>query len=367
MPTPNIVVLGAGVAGLQTVISLLEANTESHVTIIAQHFPGDKSILYTSPWAGAQWRTHASRDDAEQQTWDIESYKYWLDLIEQGKGDEAGLRVYESKFYWWHPDAEVPDGDAARVWFAPHMRGFKVVEKGQLPEGAWAGCTYQSIMVNVPMYLQYLMRRATSLGANVIRAQLTTATGLFGAIQSATQLLPRHLKQVDIWVNATGLGSRKLVPDESMFPIRGQTVIVKGEALCITTVEDRNPTSPNVTYILPRPGGGTSVLGGTKQVGNWQAEPDGDTTKHILTRAKRWAPELLTGRGGNFEVLDVAVGLRPGRKGGARVEVERLRGGQTICHAYGHAGAGYQNSIGSARKVVNLVESELKRNDRANL
>ena len=40
--------LSAGVAGLQTSISLRKAGYE--VVIIGKYFPGDKSIEYTSPW-----------------------------------------------------------------------------------------------------------------------------------------------------------------------------------------------------------------------------------------------------------------------------------------------------------------------------
>lgn len=78
-------------------------------------------------------------------------------------------------------------------------------------------------------------------------------------------------------------------------------------------------------------------------------------TKKILENTKEWAPELLTGRDGGFEVLSSQVGLRPGREGGARVEVERVEE-FVVCHAYGHASGGYQNSVGSARKVVRLID-----------
>ena len=68
-------------------------------------------------------------------------------------------------------------------------------------------------------------------------------------------------------------------------------------------------------------------------------------------------PELLN-QNGEFEVSGVQVGLRPGREGGARVEKE-VRGGICVVHAYGHGGAGYQNSIGIAEDVVALIhESE---------
>ena len=52
--------------------------------------------------------------------------------------------------------------------------------------------------------------------------------------------------------------------------------------------------------------------------------------------------------------------LRPYRKGGARVEIEYLDSdGIAVIHAYGHAGAGYQNSIGTANKVLNILQGTL--------
>lgn len=81
--------------GLQTAISLLETG-KYNVTIVAKHFPGDKSIEYTSPWAGAQWRTHAAPADKEQRAWDLLSYKKWYEVVksEEGtSGPKSGLGV----------------------------------------------------------------------------------------------------------------------------------------------------------------------------------------------------------------------------------------------------------------------------------
>ena len=62
---------------------------------------------------------------------------------------------------------------------------------------------------------------------------------------------------------------------------------------------------------------------------------------------------------GDFEVLSIQVGRRPGRKGGPRVELEKERvKGVRVVYAYGHDGAGYQNSVGSAEKVVRLLAEE---------
>jgi D-amino-acid oxidase len=53
----HIIILGAGVTGLTTALKLNSdpASPQYRITIIASHFPGDESIYYTSPKAGADW------------------------------------------------------------------------------------------------------------------------------------------------------------------------------------------------------------------------------------------------------------------------------------------------------------------------
>ena len=65
-------------------------------------------------------------------------------------------------------------------------------------------------------------------------------------------------------------------------------------------------------------------------------------------------PELRTASDGGFEVISEQCGLRPGREGGPRMEVEVV-GGKKVVHAYGHKSSGYQHSVGSARLVVKMV------------
>jgi glycine/D-amino acid oxidase-like deaminating enzyme len=47
----QIIVIGAGVIGLTTALSLKQKGYQ-HVTIVAKYFPGNMSIEYTSPYAG---------------------------------------------------------------------------------------------------------------------------------------------------------------------------------------------------------------------------------------------------------------------------------------------------------------------------
>jgi len=248
------------------------------------------------------------------------------------------------------------------------------------PKGTRVGFKYLSLMINVPQYLQYLLQKAKDVGAVVIQDVLPTSLGFEAALTKAIEIVNEKSKVVqrrDItaFVNATGLGASTLVPDATMFPIRGQTITVSGEADQITTInfepDLQKPSESVITYILPRPHSNTTVIGGTKQVGDWNPEPDQETIRELLARAKPFATELLNDKG-EFTVLSCQVGFRPGRQNGPRVELEKY-GDFTVCHAYGHGGAGmdvsvsrvflslvmigYQNSVGCANQVVQLLNS----------
>jgi glycine/D-amino acid oxidase-like deaminating enzyme len=176
----------------------------------------------------------------------------------------------------------------------------------------------------------------------------------------------QHAGNITAFLNATGISAKALVPDSAIYPVRGHTVTVAGEARQITTIEapsspDPSPASSASTpiiYILPRPHSNTTILGGTKDVDSYDPSPSPATTAEILRRAREWAPELLN-EDGEFEVLSEQVGLRPARKGGVRVEIEEVDE-FVVCHSYGHAGAGYQKSVGSAQKVVQLLDEALR-------
>lgn len=198
------------------------------------------------------------------------------------------------------------------------MLSYEPIPGDSLGQGIQHGHTYTSIMVNVPMYLHYLYETARSLGAIDIRATLPRCSTFSETLQAAADVTKSHLyelghtevPQISAFVNATGISALSLVPDPALYPIRGQTVTVAGEASQITTIDafppDPAPSSTPIMYILPRPHSNTTALGGTKQIGDWNAKPDPQTIDDILRRAKEWAPELLN-KEGEFEVLSAQV------------------------------------------------------------
>ncbi|KAK8214550.1 hypothetical protein IWZ01DRAFT_500156 [Phyllosticta capitalensis] len=359
----HIVVIGAGVVGLQTAVTFLEHGHA--VTVIAKHVPGDKSSEYTSPWAGAQWRTHSTAKDFELQKWDIASYERWFQTVEQekkepGQPTKSGVAKFHNVMYWAEEDEELANGPE-NLWYAPHMRSFEVIPRSSLPKGAVAGVKYDSISIDTTVYLHHLVDRITELKGRIVKAELPTAGGIAGALAAATRLLPVYSINTPIsaFVNSSGILAKDLVPDPAVHPIRGQTVLVRGVATQLRAII----RGKGVTYVIPRAASNSTILGGTKQVGDWNQNPDDTTTKWILESCRDVAPELLNEKG-EFDVLSVNVGFRPGRTGGPRLEVEDIQteaGKFVVCHEYGHAGAGYQLSFGSAEKTLGLLTEHFQR------
>jgi D-amino-acid oxidase len=232
-------------------------------------------------------------------------------------------------------------------WYSPNMKSFIELESEDIPFGFNYGCKYTSVAIDVPAYLDFLFNSCKKNGALILETTLPTSTSFHGTLIKAKDIIKEKFagtnrESVSAFVNATGISARVLVPDENVFSIRGQTVVVEGVSERITTAHfptsNLGPNDPDITYVVPRAVSGQTILGGTKQEGNWESKPNSETTKKIIESARQYTPELLD-ENGEYKVLGVKVGLRPGRKGGARLEVERL-GDILVCHAYGNAGGG---------------------------
>jgi len=252
--------------------------------------------------------------------------------------------------YWDNPTPE-STSPQTKIWWAPLVPSFQVLPPSSLPRdaGIIAGITYKSFCLAPSIYLRHLLSRSTDLGLKTEVAEIKSMPNLFQ--------LP-SCESAFCVINCTGLSAKKLVGDEAMYPMKGQFVIVRGEAERIGIISGGKWESS----AIPRPGSGTSALGGCKLAGDWSPDIDEEITQLILQKCRTIAPELLN-EDGEFDVLSTDVGLRPSREGGPRVELEWLdiAGGEKklVCHNYGHSHCGFECSVGAAREAVNLVLSTL--------
>ena len=229
--------------------------------------------------------------------------------------------------------------------------GFRTLESHELPAGQDSGVEFDSVCLNTSIYLHWLLGQCIKEGVVVKRAILTHL--------SDAKSLSHTQRPADIIVNATALGSLKLggVEDASLAPARGQIVIVRNECtpmMCSSGTED-GPSE--IMYLMQRAAGGGTILGGTYDIGNWESVPDPNIATRIMKRIVEARPDIVR-EGQGVEGLSVvrhAVGLRPWRKEGVRIERETLDDGTAVVHNYGHAGWGYQGSYGCAERVVELV------------
>jgi D-amino-acid oxidase len=380
----HILVLGAGISGLQTSLSLLQRG--HRVTIIATHIPGHFSPSYTSPWAGGHWRSHAgiSLSDESLRSYDSRTYQAWTEMLNSASASlaenntrkfeaEMGIGFRQARYYWGKDIAETEGRDGTGIWFRDLVAEFGLLyleemrEEGKekAPESALMGIKYKSICFDPPKYLLYLFKKVQDLGGKVIKASVATALGLPGFVKSAQTILAEsEVEDAFAVVDCTGLAARQFLENEEaekLYPIRGQTILVKGEAeMTRTFVGLPGAPESEMLYVVPRPGSGTTILGGCKQVGNWSDKVDEKLNERIVAGMKRFGlADELRGDDGEFEILSYQVGFRPGMKGGPRVEIEKKEKieGAWVLHNYGHAGGGYQNSVGCAEEVARLLES----------
>ncbi|MFH8472501.1 FAD-dependent oxidoreductase [Streptomyces sp. NPDC018000] len=312
----RVVVAGAGVAGLTTAVLLAEAGTPIHV--IAEGIPGVTSLA-----AGAMWGPYLVEPKNKVDRWGQLSLEIFRTLAED---PATGVRLTNG--IEASRTAETPPD------WATTLPGFRSCEAAELPAGFTAGYRFTVPLIDMPVYLDYLLRRLRAAGGTIEQRTLRSLDD----VGSATVI-----------VNCTGLGARALVPDPDLRPIRGQHVVVTNPGLTEFFSEDTG-ASPDLLCFYPH--GDTVVLGGTAIDGQGDLAPDEKAAAAILARCAEIEPRLADAR-----VLEHRMGARPTRAT-VRVETQSWEDGTVVVHNYGHGGAGVTLSWGCGEEVRTLLASD---------
>ncbi|KAI5996464.1 hypothetical protein F5J12DRAFT_772686 [Pisolithus orientalis] len=355
--TKDIVVIGAGVVGLSTAIRIQEKGGY-RVTIIAETFPIDsKNIRYTSHWAGAH-HVSAAFDDKRQREMDKETFEImWKDSAHGRPIQGCFLRHYHTEFR--------SDGVDPTEWL-DYMPEFRSVSNNELVPGATHGWTFTTFTLYPPVYLNWLLNRFLTDGGTIVRAQLQHISQ---AMQGGISGLPQ---KPDAIVACVGLGARFLggIEDKEVYPVRGQTIALR--APWVKYGRTLSCADGSYFYMMPRVTGDV-LVGGIRVANDWFPVPREEDRSYVLAGVLAICPELAPPevRAERMPTIDdlrpliveEGCGLRPGRKGGIRLEAEWFEASpQTkipVVYNYGHAGMGFQSSWGSASIALDLLEETL--------
>ncbi len=313
MAKAEVLVVGAGVIGLTTAVTLAEHG--HRVTVIAEDVPGRTSLA-----AGASWGPYHVEPYEDVRAWSALTLTALTRLAEH---PETGVRIVAgieaSRTTTNMPEWATLLPDVHQV--APHA----------LPAGFLIGWQYTVPAIDMPCYLSYLIKRLRQAGGSIDQRRITALHEIDGV--------------APVIVNCAGLGATDLVPDPDLYPIRGQLVVVRNPGIRTFFSEDTGE-SPELTHYLPH--GDTVVLGGTARAGVLDTSPDFAAADAILARCAAVEPRL-----GDAAVLEIRVGYRPTRPR-VRVEADATYSALMI-HNYGHGGAGVSLSWGCAAAVLDLT------------
>ena len=348
MAREPIVVIGAGVFGLSTAITLQERLPAHSIIVIAVELPTDTSYTadYASMWAGAHYRpiprsTRQLEDEAQLATTTAEMMRSIAK-----NAPEAGVAAMPGVEYLEEPPDEnlkMKTGDV----YAGLGDEFRVLHKSELPAGVKWGCEYQTYCVNVPVYCRWMIRKFQGQGGRILRHRLEEPEAAFEVAQKL------DLKGAAIVINCSG---RNFDRDPKMKIIRGQTILVQQQYHKTVT---RQNSDGSWSFLIPRPNGGGTIVGGSKEVGDFETSARPETRRALLRQAVKNFPDFVADTT-NFAILQDNVGRRPWREGGLRIEPEVAVDGRVIVHGYGAGGRGYELSWGAATKIVDLVEMQLR-------
>ncbi len=311
----RIVVVGSGISGLTTAISLLEAG--HRVRLVA----AEPSTSTTSALAAAVWfPTHVGPWERVLR-WGEDTYRV---LADHAATRVAGVVMCESLGLYRQPPGEP-------TWAAA-VGGVRPATADELPPGYRHGLRFVVPLAEMPRYLPWLVARIHGLGGEFVQRHVWSLEELGDG--------------ADVVVNCAGLGARELVGDSELYPVRGQIVRVSNPGLTMSVRDEQHPAGR--AYVHPRVD--DCILGGTLEERRWDTTVDLAAGAAIVERCCDLVPALRAAR-----VIEHLVGLRPGRSTVRLEEGEPLDSGARVVHNYGHGGAGVTLSWGCAREVLALV------------
>ncbi|XP_054165231.1 D-amino-acid oxidase-like [Oppia nitens] len=335
----KIAVIGAGIIGCTSASVLIESVPNVDITIISEKFTpnttsdGSGGLIY--PYLSG------STDRQRIRKWINNSLVYLNKYYQLPDSGKFGIGLLS--MYYLLEDEEVFDYQdfddimiSQRPMTSSELKQFSSSSESQ---NKWTKGVYvTTYYAECRKLLPYLLQQFKSKGGKVCQQR----------VDSLQQLIGKY----DIVINCRGLEAGKCSADQSVHPIRGQVYRISAPWIKHSVMAGNHYIVPNSDCV---------VLGGTKQLNNWDTNVDPIDSKDIMDGCSQLIPSIRTA-----QVVNEWVGLRPGRHE-VRLEREVISDGQSnqlqVIHNYGHGGCGVTLSFGCAHEVLDYVQQIISSNN----
>ncbi|XP_066942336.1 D-aspartate oxidase [Macrobrachium rosenbergii] len=323
----RIVVVGGGVNGIGTALALKQRLPNCQLTVVSKDFTPDT----TGDGAAGMWGPYlieGTPDDKVLQ-WSQDTWNLFNEWYKSGDSLSWGVSLVPGTVVSQH---KLPE----EIWSHIPMSYKTLTQEEYSKYGHKYSSGYQftTLIAEPSRFLPKLMAKVEEYGGTLVKRSLCS--------------LEEVASTADLVMNCSGLGAKDLVPDDLVYPCRGQVMRVHAPWVKEFFADE---SDDSFCYILPNID--KVVLGGTHQDNDWRREVDPVDSETIWRNCIESMPSLK-----NCEVVKEWVGLRPCRKGGIRVDTDEIVVKDRhipVVHNYGHGGCGISTFWGCSKEAASLA------------
>nr|CAB3236644.1 D-aspartate oxidase-like [Phallusia mammillata] len=351
----KIAVIGAGVNGLASALCLSHQFPDCEITVIASEFYPEKKNLCSAHGFGVVINRETGVLDSPNVTKHVLATMKFCASLHPTEAEYAGIRPSDAVVLFNQKkdfiDSMISVGDREKLGFRNatrkeiemfnHMNdgGAKLVLFENFEEAPLTIFTCPAYIIDTSKYLPWLKNK---LLQKCKRNGDKMVTFFTKEVTSFVELSPTF----DLVVNCSGCGAKTLASDPMVIPIRGQYIKAHVPSVDKVYVAASTVICPVSNHVC---------IGATHQLGRFETHVIPEDTEKFLYKFKTLLPSF-----GKPEVILSDVGIRPGRVGGARLEVEVVKvkessGNLPVVHNYGHGYRGIGQHWGCALDVAQIA------------